>query len=136
MSRQLDYMAEGAERRNDEIGELMVGPSSADGPLSVKRPSRSGSLHGEVPGPSRLVSRGRSGGRSCQANRLKTATVSGVTETSTYDGDGLRFSRQVGAGPVIRAVTDPTAGLPVTIDDGSRKYDWGQGLACAVLRPD
>ena len=67
-----------------------------------------------------------------QANRLKTATVAGIAETSTYDGDGIRFSRQVGAGPVIRAVTDPTASLPVTIDDGSRKYVWGLGLAYAV----
>ena len=67
-----------------------------------------------------------------QANRLKTATVAGTTETSTYDGDGVRFTRQVGAGPVIRQVTDPTAGLPVTIDDGTRKYVWGLGLAYAV----
>ena len=34
-----------------------------------------------------------------QANRLTSATVAGVTETYTYDGDGVRFSRQVGAGP-------------------------------------
>ena len=67
-----------------------------------------------------------------QANRLKTAAVAGTTETSTYDGDGIRFSRQVGAGPVIRAVTDPTAGLSVTIDDGTRKYVFGLGLAYAV----
>jgi len=67
-----------------------------------------------------------------QANRLTTATVAGVSETYTYDGDGVRFSRQVGAGPVIRYVTDPAVGLPVTIDDGVRKYVWGQGLAYAV----
>jgi len=67
-----------------------------------------------------------------QANRLTTATVAGVSETYTYDGDGVRFSRQVGAGPVTRYVTDPAAGLPVTIDDGTRTYVWGQGLAYAV----
>ena len=67
-----------------------------------------------------------------QANRLKTATVAGTTETSIYDGDGVRFSRQVGAGPVTRYVSDVNAGLPVTIDDGTRKYVWGLGLAYAV----
>ena len=67
-----------------------------------------------------------------QANRLTTATVAGVSETYAYDGDGVRFSRQVGAGPVTRYVTDPAAGLPVTIDDGTRTYVWGQGLAYAV----
>jgi len=60
-----------------------------------------------------------------QANRLTSATVAGVTETYAYDGDGVRFSRRVGAGPVTRYVTDPAAGLPVTIDDGTRKYVWG-----------
>ena len=40
----------------------------------------------------------------------------GPTETSIYDGDSIRFSRQVGAGPVIRAVSDITAGLPVIIE--------------------
>jgi RHS repeat-associated protein len=64
-----------------------------------------------------------------QVNRLKTATVGGNTETNVYDGDGVRFSHQVGVGPVTRYVTDPAAGLPVTIDDGTRKYVWGLGLA-------
>jgi len=68
-----------------------------------------------------------------QANRLTSATVAGLTETSTYDGDGVRVSRQVGGGPLTRYVTDPAAaGLPVTIDDGTRKYVWGLGLAYAV----
>lgn len=39
---------------------------------------------------------------------------------------------QVGAGPITRYVTDPAAGLPVTLDDGSHTYVWGQGLAYAV----
>jgi len=67
-----------------------------------------------------------------QANRLTSATVAGLTETSTYDGDGVRFSRQAGGGPLSRYVTDPAAGLPVTLDDGTRTYVWGLGLAYAV----
>jgi len=67
-----------------------------------------------------------------QANRLTSATVAGVTETSAYDGDGVRASRQTGGGPLTRYVTDPAAGLPVTLDDGTRKYVWGLGLAYAV----
>jgi RHS repeat-associated protein len=71
-----------------------------------------------------------------QINRLTSATVAGTTETYTYDGDGVRFSRQVGAGPVTRYVTDPAAGLPVSISDGTRKYVWGMGLAYAVSGAD
>ncbi len=67
-----------------------------------------------------------------QANRLTTATVSGTTETYVYDGAGVRFSRKVGTGPVTRYVTDLAAPLPVTIDDGTRKYVWGLDLAYAV----
>ena len=63
---------------------------------------------------------------------MTAATVGASTETSTYDGDGVRFSRQVDAGPVTRYVTDLASSLPVTIDDGSRKYVWGIGLAYAV----
>lgn len=67
-----------------------------------------------------------------QPNRLKTATVAGTTETYVYDGDGTRFSRQVGAGSPIRYVSDINRGLPVTIDDGSHKYVYGLGLAYSV----
>lgn len=49
-----------------------------------------------------------------------------------YDGDGVRFSRQVGTGPVTRYVSDVNTSLPVTIDDGTRKYVFGLGLAYAV----
>ena len=31
-----------------------------------------------------------------QVNRLISASVAGTTETATYDGDGVRVSRQVG----------------------------------------
>jgi RHS repeat-associated protein len=67
-----------------------------------------------------------------QANRLKTATVAGATETYIYDGAGVRFSRQVGAASPVRYVSDVNRTLPVTIDDGGRKYVYGLGLAYAV----
>jgi len=63
-----------------------------------------------------------------QANRLTSATVAGVTETYTYDGDGVRFSRQTGAGPVTRSVSDINAGLPVTLDDGTHTYVRGSRM--------
>ncbi len=66
-----------------------------------------------------------------QANRLTDATVAGASEAYTYDGDGTRFSRQVGADPAIRYVSDVAAGLPSTIEDGTRKYVYGLGLAYA-----
>lgn len=67
-----------------------------------------------------------------QANRLTSASVGGTTETYTYDGDGTRFGRQVGADPAIRYVSDVAAGLPLTIDDGSHKYVYGVGPAYAT----
>ncbi len=67
-----------------------------------------------------------------QPNRLKTATVSGTAETYAYDGDGTRFSRQIGSGSPIRYVSDVNRGLPVAVDDGTRKYVYGLGLAYAV----
>ena len=68
-----------------------------------------------------------------QANRLTTASVAGATETYTYDGSGLRVSRQIGAGTPIRYVSDPNSALAVTIDDGTRKYVYGLGLAFAAF---
>jgi YD repeat-containing protein len=62
-----------------------------------------------------------------QANRMTSATVGASTETSTYDGDGVRFSRQVDAGPVTRYVTDAAATLPVTIGDGAASTSGGSG---------
>jgi RHS repeat-associated protein len=67
-----------------------------------------------------------------QSNRVATATVGGTTETYDYDGDGVRFTRQVGGGAVTRYVTDVAAPLPTTLGDGTRKYVWGLGLAYAV----
>jgi RHS repeat-associated protein len=67
-----------------------------------------------------------------QANRLTSATAAGASETYVYDGNGKRFTRQVGANPAVRYVSDLGSRLPVTIDDGTRKYVYGLGLAYAV----
>jgi RHS repeat-associated protein len=67
-----------------------------------------------------------------QANRMTNATVGGSSETYLYDGDGLRFSRQIAANPAIRYVSDVNQTLPVTLDDGTRKYVYGLGLAFNV----
>jgi RHS repeat-associated protein len=67
-----------------------------------------------------------------QANQLTSATVSGSTETYVYDGDGTRFSRQVGANPPIRYVSDIAPGLPMTIYDGTRKTVYGLGVVYAA----
>jgi YD repeat-containing protein len=79
-----------------------------------------------------LVAKGSDTFTCDQPNRLTSATVAGASETYAYDGDGLRFSRTVGANPAIRSVSDVNTGLPVTLDDGTRKYVWGLGLAYAV----
>ncbi len=66
-----------------------------------------------------------------QANRLKTASVSGVSSSYSYDGDGRRASKTVG-GAGTSYTYDVNASLPVLLDDGTRKYVWGLGLAYAV----
>ena len=77
---------------------------------------------------------GRSGSSVCdtfaydQANRLTQAVV-GTCSTSTtssyaYSGDGVRARKTVGAA-ATRYVYDLAAGLPVLLDDGTRKYVWG-----------
>jgi RHS repeat-associated protein len=91
-----------------------------------------GSTSMSVDAAGRLTARGADTFGYDQPNRLTTATVAGTTESYAYDGDGVRFSRQVGGGTPIRFVTDPNRALPVTIADGTRKYVWGLGLAYAV----
>ena len=66
-----------------------------------------------------------------QANRLKTATVGGVTTTHAYDGDGKRVSSTTG-GSTTTYVYDANRSLPVVLSDGGRKYVWGLGLAYSV----
>jgi RHS repeat-associated protein len=66
------------------------------------------------------------------ANRLLSATSNGATQTSTYDGDGTRVATSVGS-TTTGYVHDVAAGLPLIIDDGTRRYVWGPaGLAYSV----
>ncbi|MCC6627279.1 MAG: hypothetical protein IT340_07740 [Chloroflexi bacterium] len=78
-----------------------------------------------------LTARGNDDFTYDQANRLKTAVVGGVSSSAAYDGDGKRVSQTV-AGITSRYVYDVGGGLPVLLDDGTRKYVWGLGLAYAV----
>ena len=64
-----------------------------------------------------------------QANRLTSAVVSGTATTYVYDGK--RVSATSG-GVTTTYVYDVAGGLPVLLDDGTRKYVWGLGLAYAV----
>jgi len=66
------------------------------------------------------------------SNIIQPFTFETAAAHSSRKYEGVRASRQVGAGPLTRYVTDPAAGLPVTIDDGTRAYVWGLGLAYAV----
>ncbi|MBI3966997.1 MAG: carboxypeptidase regulatory-like domain-containing protein [Chloroflexi bacterium] len=69
------------------------------------------------------------------ANRLKSATVNGTQSTYTYDGDGKRVSSTTGV-TTTTYLYDVAGGLPVLLDDGTRKYVWGQGLAYALEGPN
>jgi RHS repeat-associated protein len=60
-----------------------------------------------------------------------SATVGGATSAYTHDGDGKRASSTVG-GTTTRYIYDVAGGLPVLLDDGTRKYVYGLGLAYAV----
>jgi RHS repeat-associated protein len=57
--------------------------------------------------------------------------VGGATSTYAHDGDGKRASSTVG-GVTTRSVYDAVGGLPMLLDDGTRKYVYGLGLAYAV----
>ncbi|MFN8521629.1 MAG: RHS repeat-associated core domain-containing protein [Chloroflexota bacterium] len=67
-----------------------------------------------------------------RANRLISATI-GTTAATTYayDPDGKRISATV-SGQVTNYLYDVHRGLPVLLEDGTRRYVWGQGLAYAV----
>lgn len=66
------------------------------------------------------------------ANRLVSASMNGVTQTSTYDGDGTRVATTIDS-TTTSYVHDVAAGLPRVVDDGTRRYVWGAaGLAYAV----
>ena len=66
-----------------------------------------------------------------QANRLKSATVSGATSAYTYDGDGNRASKTVGT-TTTSYVYDVNVSLPNVLTDGTLKYVYGLGLSYTV----
>ena len=66
-----------------------------------------------------------------QANRLASAMVGLVASGYSYDGDGKRASKTVAAA-TTSYLYDVNRSLPVVLDDGTRKYVWGLGLAYAV----
>jgi RHS repeat-associated protein len=66
-----------------------------------------------------------------QANRLKTAVISGTTTTYVYDGDGKVIRKTVGV-TTTNYLYDVATDLPVLLSDGARKYVYGIGLAYTV----
>ncbi|MEK7214193.1 MAG: RHS repeat-associated core domain-containing protein, partial [Chloroflexota bacterium] len=78
-----------------------------------------------------LVAKGTDSFAYDQANRMKSATVGGATSTYAYNGDGVRHSKTVAA-VTTTLVNDVNRGLPVVLDDGTRKYVYGLGLAYAA----
>ena len=119
----------------DPLGNRLAKTAGATTSYSYDRADRitaAGALVTTVDADGNLVARGPDTFAFDGANRLTGATVAGASETYAYDGDGVRFTRQVGANQPIRSVTDLTATLPVTLDDGTRKYVYGHGLAYAV----
>ncbi len=73
-----------------------------------------------------------------QANRLANVAIAGSqTFQYTFDGDGKRASSGVSGQTPSAAYTYDTVtgsgGLPVLLDDGSRKYVWGLGQAYNVV---
>jgi RHS repeat-associated protein len=78
-----------------------------------------------------LVARGSDSFTFDQANRLRTASVGGVSASYTYDGDGNRRSKTVG-GSTTNYVFATSGQLALLLEDGTRKYIWGNGLAYGV----
>jgi RHS repeat-associated protein len=85
-----------------------------------------GSTNYTVNNAGNLVSRGSDSFSYDQANRLTSASTSTGSGTYAYDGDGKRASKTVG-GTTTTYRYDVGGGLPVLLDDGTRKYVWGAG---------
>ncbi|MGH2410875.1 MAG: RHS repeat-associated core domain-containing protein, partial [Chloroflexota bacterium] len=90
-----------------------------------------GSLSDTVNANGNLTNRGPDTFAYDQANRLTSATVSGVTSTDSYDGDGKRASQTTGT-TTTNYVYDINTSLPDVLTDGTFKYVYGLGLAYAV----
>ena len=99
------------------------------------RITQAGSTSYRVNSNGNLVARGSDAFGYDQANRLKAASVGGTSSTYVYDGDGKRASKTVGSTQTTYTY-DVNASLPVLLDDGTRKYVWGLGLAFAVDQAD
>jgi RHS repeat-associated protein len=67
-----------------------------------------------------------------QANRLTAVVIGATTSRHTDDGDGKRASRTVGAASPLTDTDDVNGALPVVLDEGTRKYVHGRGLAYPV----
>jgi RHS repeat-associated protein len=119
----------------DPVGNRLTrvdGGTTTYGYDRADRMTSAGALSVNVDANGNLTTKGPDTFAFDQANRLRSSTVSGATESYIYDGDGRRFSRQIGAGTPIRYVSDSVGDLAATLDDGSRKYVYGLGLAYAV----
>lgn len=116
----------------DPVGNRLSADSTAYTYDRADRITAAGSTAVTVDASGNLTAKGADTFAFDQANRLTNVTVTGATEAHVYDGDGTRFSRRVGTDPAIRYVSDVAGGLPVTIDDGTRKYVYGLGLSYAV----
>jgi hypothetical protein len=57
--------------------------------------------------------------------------VGGVASGFAYDGDGLRVQKEAGS-TTLSYLYDVNRSLPVLLEDGTRKYVWGVGLAYAI----
>jgi RHS repeat-associated protein len=63
-----------------------------------------------------------------EANRLTSVTgIAAGTTTYSYNGDGLRMSKTVGAASPERFVWDTAEGLPLLVVDGATSYISGPG---------
>ena len=60
-------------------------------------------------------------------NGKASATLSSVTTSFVYRGDGRRDSRAVSGGATTTFTWDIASGLPVVLDDGNQ-YVYGAGL--------
>ncbi|MCC6174086.1 MAG: hypothetical protein IT305_02175 [Chloroflexi bacterium] len=78
-----------------------------------------------------LIARGTDTFAYDQANRLTQTTVGGSAASYTYDGNGNRTSVTAGSG-TTQYLYDVNRSLPVVLEDGTRRYVWGLGLAYAV----
>ncbi len=65
------------------------------------------------------------------ADRLTSATVSSVTTTFVYNGDGLRESLTTG-GSTTTFTWDLAQGIPQILDDGDLRYIYGLGRIAQV----